>query len=148
MCHTIAFLAHFLKYKNLNSKDNYLLFTVTTTDLRHASIKQTKQQAQLHGLKEKKKVPSSCVLPGYESSRVNNKNALPVITVAFRKWASPPLPVPGGGGWEIHRYNLWIQPKNYSNKHAWRVQTRFSKPLRQAQLKAAQINYTHCNEMD
>lgn len=47
-------------------------------------------------------VPSSCVLPGYETGGENNNNALPVITVAFRKWASPPHPVPGG----IHRYNL------------------------------------------
>lgn len=50
-------------------------------------------------LKEKeKKVPSSCVLPGHETDRVNSKTALPVIIVAFRKWASPPLPVPGEGG--------------------------------------------------
>lgn len=46
---------------------------------------------------------SCCVLPGPETHRENNNNKkkgklLPVITVAFRKWASQPLPVPGGGG--------------------------------------------------
>lgn len=67
MCHTKAFLAHFLKYKKLNSKDNYLLFTVTT-DLRHASIKQTKQQAQLHGLKEKKKCHQAVSCPAMKAA--------------------------------------------------------------------------------
>lgn len=43
-------------------------------------------------------VLSSCVLPSRETGTVNSKNALPVIIVAFRKWASLPLPVPGGGG--------------------------------------------------
>lgn len=46
--------------------------------------------------KEKKRVPSSCVLPGHETCRVKSKNVLSVIILASRKWASPPLPVPGG----------------------------------------------------
>lgn len=37
-----------------------------------------------------KRVQSSCVLPGLEYY------ALPVIIVAFRKWAPVPLPAPGG----------------------------------------------------
>lgn len=39
---------------------------------------------------------SSWVLPSLETSGVNSKNVLPVIIVAFRKWASPLLPVPEG----------------------------------------------------
>lgn len=48
--------------------------------------------------KGKKRVPSSCVLPGHETCRVKSKNVLSVIILASRKWASPPLPVPGGVG--------------------------------------------------
>lgn len=40
---------------------------------------------------------SSWVLPSLETSGVNSKNVLPVIIAAFRKWASPLLPVPEGG---------------------------------------------------
>lgn len=62
---------------------------------------------------------SCCVLPGCECSRVNNKNALPVITVAVRKWASPPLPVPGGGEYTgtVFEFSARVKNAGYKEGH-------------------------------
>lgn len=55
-------------------------------------------------MKRGRKVASSWVLPSLATSRVNSKNVLPVIIVAFRKWASPLLLVPEGG----YRYKAFV----------------------------------------
>lgn len=53
-------------------------------------------------IRGEKKSPIKLCLARHEGSRVNNKSALPVITVDFRKWASPPSLCLEG----VHRYSL------------------------------------------